>query len=680
MVTSAADTATYVRDAPHALASIVATMAEGVNLRDLLRHAGGLVLEATGARRASFFLLEPNGSSLGLWSATGDPATELWTLGLSLGAIGLDEVPLRRELLDTGHTVVIPDAARSDVVPQEWVRAFDLASVAITPLRCGGTVLGILAVDYPKVGELRADAVEELERMAAACSLAISHALKTDDLRQRNAELRDLLDVVRAAELAGPDEVMRRAGAALERLVGAATVRFLMFEEDEAGISLSPACEDPLGSVAAAAADQWQSDHFPGRLLVQDGRSTLCCPLAAQDGRLLGMCLAVAPAHALGVERMALASGLAAHVALAVERSRLEQATAVAAETARTLVALSAFGEDNSNLLAGLRSALPPALGFRVDALWTRVNGRRPDGPLLAGEADMLRRWRRRRTRPAVEALGSVLFAPIWATDDRLLGMIVATQVGDGGHARRETLIEQLASALGPPLEREALQAVIEARAREAAVMRERWRFSRDLQASGGDLLASLVERTERAASVGASTEELRQTAALAAAVAAALGRTAGDRLPDSAYIRGGLEAALRRLVHHVCEDSQVWGTFQVRGDRWALSLEAEQCLLRLAHDALTRLALPGRASQITVRLEFGLDGVGLVVADDGTDLMTRTAPDRLGPFHGVRQLQRRIEDLGGSIRVRHVPPRGIEIRALIPSGPVDGPADARQR
>ena len=368
-----------------------------------------------------------------------------------------------------------------------------------------------------------------------------------------------------------------------------------------------------------------------------------------------------------------LAGALAAHVAFAVDRIRLDEQIALGAEFARTVLALHEFdADDPEGLLAGLRQAVPPTLGFRVRGLrlGAEVVDLKSDSSASTRERQIWKAWRRRKTRPEIHQAGTDVYAPVWR-DGRVVGMVIASAVRQGLAPHERELLEGLTSALGHATERIRMRAAVRSRERELALAEERahvasglqatiGRFLEAIQTCGEELSASLTDAAvgERAAGI------------------ASLARTARGELDDTwrslpalTYDRGGLEATLHEVVGELGGHLDAAAAFEVRGDARPLSVEVEQSLIRMVHETLSRVERNGRASAIAVRLEFLPQEVELVIRDDGTDLATREqGQGGLGAHFGLRLVQRRLEALGGTLHIERPSPRGLELRARVPS------------
>jgi signal transduction histidine kinase len=405
------------------------------------------------------------------------------------------------------------------------------------------------------------------------------------------------------------------------------------------------------------------------------GRNAMVLPLLRPSAEVFGfMVLGLGDEASPNPATIDLAGALASHVAFAVDRVRLDEQVALGAEFARTVLDLHDFdADDPQGLLAGLRRAVPPTLGFRVHGL--RLAPELGDLRLCSTpgnlEGALWRQWRRRKTRPELHQDGQNVFAPVWR-DGRVVGMVLARSLrGDLAPHERE-LLEALAAALAHAVDRVRMRAAVRSRERELALADERAHVTQGLQATVGQLLADIARCGENLV----RHTDGPDVAADAAARIVTLARTALAELHDTSrclpaltYDRAGLEATLSEVVGALGDHLDAAADFEVRGEPRPLSLEVEQSLIRMVHETLSRVERHARASAIAVRLEFRPGEVELVIRDDGTDLATREQGSAgLAAHFGLRFVQRRLETLGGRLVIERPSPRGLELRARVPA------------
>lgn len=698
--------ATYVRPADEVLADVADAASQAAELPALLNRLADLTLEATGADRVSLFLLEHDPPSLRLWSVTGrQPSSELWNLALSMPAIPLDLLP-RRSLIDREDPIAIPDARTSPLVPDDWAEAFDLNALVAAPLRCGTDNVGLMVVDYRTAPDFSPSLMRLVGTIASSCALAVAHALVSRALKERNDNLQSLLDASRA--LSSPvslDHVADQVAESIIRVLDAhylsvhilddRRTRYHTLTQRNIRLPLEGRVADLPRPALRAVVEAWRTaapepvllpdvtgpDPEPGSggtgLGPAPSTRAIVLPLLRPPGDvfgfiILGLDAGRAPADAT----LELATALASHVAFAVDRVRIDEQMALGAEFARTVLNLYEFDADApENLLAGLRGAVPPALGFRVNGL--RLASELGElGELrlasAAGEEErqVWKAWRRRKTRPDVHRLGDHLYAPVWR-EGRVVGMVLAEALRSTLDRHERELLEGLAAALGHAIERIQMRAAVRSRERELALAHERAHVAQSLQSTIGRFLDAIAVCGEDLAQSLEGRAPAQRAGSIVSLARTALGELNDTwrSLPALTYDRGGLEATLSEVVGALGGHLDAAGTFEVRGERRALSVEVEQSLIRMVHETLSRVERNGRASAIAVRLEFRADEVELVIRDDGTDLATREqGQGGLGAHFGLRLVQRRLEALGGELTIERPAPRGLELRARVPA------------
>jgi signal transduction histidine kinase len=696
--------ATYVRPADEVLADVAQVASQAAELPFLLNRLADLTLEASRADRVSLFLLETNPPALRLWSVTGrQPGAHLWNLALSMPAIPMDQTSDRRALLEQGVPIAIPDARTSTIIPLEWTEAFQLESLILAPMCCGSDTVGVLAVDYRVPPDFSLELLRLIGTIASSCALAVGHALLSVALKERNDKLQSLLDASRA--LSSPvslDHVTEQVTESIVRVLGARylsvhllddrRLRFQTLTQRNTQFPAEGRVADLPRSALRAVVEAWRTGQPEPVLLppldpeldatggpgdeADDGPAAqaIVLPLQRPPGEVfgfivLGLDAGTAPTDAT----LELANALAAHVAFAVDRVRADEQMALGAEFARTVLHLYEFdADDPEGLLAGLREAVPPTLGFRVIGLRlaAELGDLRVASATTEQERVLWRAWRRRKTRPDVHRDGRHLYAPVWR-GGRVVGMVLAEALRPGLDQHERELLEGLASALGHAAERIRLRAAAHSRERQLALAEERAHVAQTLEGTIGRFLNAIARSgDDLAGSLGGHGSAARAgaIAALARTALAELNETARS-LPALTYDRAGLEATLTEVVGELGGHLDAAGTFEVRGEPRALSVEVEQSLIRMVHETLSRVERNGRASAIAVRLEFHANEVELVIRDDGTDLATREqGQGGLGAHFGLRMVQRRLEELGGKLVIERPSPRGLELRARVPA------------
>lgn len=127
-----------------------------------------------------------------------------------------------------------------------------------------------------------------------------------------------------------------------------------------------------------------------------------------------------------------------------------------------------------------------------------------------------------------------------------------------------------------------------------------------------------------------------------------------------------GLSAALEHLADHWrSRNSATSVTLDIGGDIDHLAEKENITCYRLVQEALNNVTRHARATRVSIRVARGVDGVELVVCDDGVGALNESAAPGLG-LVGMRE---RVEALGGRIEITSPSGRGFEIRAGFPVG-----------
>jgi signal transduction histidine kinase len=163
------------------------TSADGVEAA--LGRLAWLALRATGADRCAIFVadtrdeifLRPAAGA----SRTGDLA-ELWDRFRAMSPVRLTGELHQLLVGERSGAVAISEAGSSALVPEDWRRSWAPTSLAIAPMRAGGELVGVLAVDH--VGQappFRPREVKPLEAIASAAGTALRGALLVEQLQTR---------------------------------------------------------------------------------------------------------------------------------------------------------------------------------------------------------------------------------------------------------------------------------------------------------------------------------------------------------------------------------------------------------------------------------------------------------------------------------------------------------------
>ncbi|AXI46907.1 histidine kinase [Sulfitobacter sp. SK012] len=138
-----------------------------------------------------------------------------------------------------------------------------------------------------------------------------------------------------------------------------------------------------------------------------------------------------------------------------------------------------------------------------------------------------------------------------------------------------------------------------------------------------------------------------------------------------------GLGPALKTLTEDFATRTNIKCTYETAVFRNRLDNEAKIALYRIAQEALTNIERHASATHVDVTLRGHRHGASLQISDNGSGFDAR----RHTPGLGLRNMQERMEQLGGTLLLRPVSGIGTSIEATVPLShmlPPD-PADARR-
>ncbi len=239
---------------------------------------------------------------------------------------------------------------------------------------------------------------------------------------------------------------------------------------------------------------------------------------------------------------------------------------------------------------------------------------------------------------------------------------------------RRRHHTEQLLADL--EASHEKLQAYA-AQVAELAATEERNRLARDIHDSLGHYLTAVNIQLEKAQAFWERDADEAHRAMVEARQSARSAlqdvRRSVSALRDADY-QFSLPKALAELVHGV-GNGRFQVVFQVQGEDTGYSRSVVMALYRAAQEGLTNIQKHAQASQVTLRLNFGLRAATLTLRDDGhgfdpamLDAFT-ASPDHSFGLQGIRE---RVELVRGQMAVVSTPGGGTELQIVVPKNPMD--------
>jgi signal transduction histidine kinase len=258
----------------------------------------------------------------------------------------------------------------------------------------------------------------------------------------------------------------------------------------------------------------------------------------------------------------------------------------------------------------------------------------------------------------------SLMWIPL-VVRQQIVGILSITNAApDAFHARDTTLALGIARQAAVAIE----NARLHERARQAAVVEERQRLSRELHDSVTQALYGIslyAEAGTRALADGDSGPAATTFREIRDTTREALGemRLLLFELRPPLLQEHGLAAALRARLQAVETRAGLVTDFLVEGDD-RLVPDAEQELYRLAQEALNNVLKHAHAGRVRVQLAVANDHASLEVADDGVGFEpTLQAADSFG----LRGMRERVERLGGTLRIESSLGAGTCIHVEVP-------------
>jgi signal transduction histidine kinase len=205
-------------------------------------------------------------------------------------------------------------------------------------------------------------------------------------------------------------------------------------------------------------------------------------------------------------------------------------------------------------------------------------------------------------------------------------------------------------------------------RARQAAVLEERQRLSRELHDSVTQSLYGVSLQAE-----AASRALMAGDAAPIAANLKEIGETTQEALGEMRLLlfelrpplleERGLFGALQSRLGAV--ESRAGLTTEIQGEgAERLAPETEQELFRLAQEALNNVLKHAHAHRVTVRLDVTDANATLEVADDGLGFEPAL---KGGAGFGLPGMRERAERVGGALEIESEPGGGTTVRVTVP-------------
>ena len=200
------------------------------------------------------------------------------------------------------------------------------------------------------------------------------------------------------------------------------------------------------------------------------------------------------------------------------------------------------------------------------------------------------------------------------------------------------------------------------------AISRERNRVARELHDTLAHTLSSLSVQLETVKAYWDIDPQTARSTLDKSLAAAHSGmeetRRALQALRASPLDDLGLALAVRTMVEDTAARANLALNMQINDELPSLSPDVEQCIYRVAQEAVTNVANHARAKNVTVNLEFTEGKAMLIIRDDGVgfDVEKRDKANHFG-LEGMRE---RSQLVGGELVIISKPGEGTTIKLTI--------------
>ncbi len=457
--------------------------------------------------------------------------------------------------------------------------------------------------------------------------------------------------------------------------------------------------------IANSAVDARYKSTGPAR----QARTVLAAPLRTATGVLGALVLVRPAAEPFGPDHQRLVEAVASQAAVAIEHSRLfetERASRRRAEALleaaqacsdavtvpellqravkRVAVTMRARGaaiflpDEDLATIAGVfeggdepTSILQGLVKQRIDAFPLGRALRDAHDPIVVDAAD------HRELIPEVVwsrlAARQLVAIPIRWQDQLLAALVVGFAQGASAGPAEVELLSEVGRQVALGMERLRLQGRVHEQVNQMAVVGERNRIARDLHDGIVQYVYALGLNLEHArdllqADPPAAATILTQSVEQVNHVLSEM-RTFIYQLRPIIMREKEIGQWIADLCRQFQQATEIEVVTQIgkTGGR-ELSPEISIALFRIIQETLANIYQHASARSATLLLEFQPEGVRLQIADDGVgfDLARRGAPE-IGRGHGLANIEERVRDLNGTVRLDSALGHGSRLEAVIP-------------
>lgn len=258
------------------------------------------------------------------------------------------------------------------------------------------------------------------------------------------------------------------------------------------------------------------------------------------------------------------------------------------------------------------------------------------------------------------------------------IGALFAFALSRGQHQlvrdaiERQRLIDSLVKAQD---EMAVLHDELASAQREAGVLQERGRLSRDIHDTLAQGFSSIVllARGRSVVTHEAGLQDLLAQVESTASTNLAEARSVVSALAPKTLTDNGLVQALERILSALQRETGIRTDLRVEGEEPHLPTTIEVALLRTAQGALANVRSHSGAHRVVVTLSGLDDRVVLEVVDDGAGFDPAQVSDRSGGYshggYGLLSTRARLRELGGELALESAPGEGTALTAQLPIG-----------
>lgn len=226
--------------------------------------------------------------------------------------------------------------------------------------------------------------------------------------------------------------------------------------------------------------------------------------------------------------------------------------------------------------------------------------------------------------------------------------------------------------------EKDRLQALLIAAARDAGVASERARLARDIHDTLAQGLAGISTNLETAEELlpdeHVAAKQVRTALDLARSSLTEARRSVHALRPGPLQ-SGQLISALQAIVDQWQHHTGITATIRVTGTTLPSSSAVDTALLRIVQESLANIAKHANASQVTVTVSYLDDLMAVDIFDDGRGFSPTAAHHAPGPAggYGVAMMNERLAEIGGQLSIESAPGQGTTVTATVPPYRTDG-------